>query len=140
MVFGWARSGKAAAQRLLELGAQVTVVNGGEFEDDIVYRQLLAADVQFMGHDDAKSLNASFDYLVKNPGINYETALVKRARELNIPILTEVAVALSSFEGRLIAVTGSNGKTTTTSLIRDMLKSDGIWLGTFRESSGSAIA
>jgi len=125
MVFGWARSGKAAAQRLLELGAQVTVVNGGEFEDDIVYRQLLAADVQFINHDDAMSLNTTFDYLVKNPGINYETALVKQAEKLNIPILTEVAVALSSFEGRLIAVTGSNGKTTTTSLIRDMLKSDG---------------
>ena len=41
-----------------------------------------------------------------------------------MPILTEVAVALSTFKGRLIAVTGSNGKTTTTSLIRDMLKSD----------------
>ncbi|MBZ5983872.1 UDP-N-acetylmuramoyl-L-alanine--D-glutamate ligase [Leuconostoc gelidum subsp. gasicomitatum] len=125
MVFGWARSGKAAAQRLLELGAQVTVVNGGEFEDDMVYRQLLAAGVQFINHDDAVSLNTSFDYLIKNPGINYETALVKQAKKLKIPILTEVAVALSSFEGRLIAVTGSNGKTTTTSLIRDMLKSDG---------------
>ncbi|MEX0380405.1 UDP-N-acetylmuramoyl-L-alanine--D-glutamate ligase [Leuconostoc sp. MS02] len=125
MVFGWARSGKAAAQRLFELGAQVTVANGGEFKDEAVYRKLLAAGVIFINHDDAASLNKTFDYLVKNPGINYETALVKRAVQLNIPILTEVAVALSSFEGRLIAVTGSNGKTTTTSLIRDMLKSDG---------------
>lgn len=59
---------------------------------------------------------------MKNPGIPYETAIVKKALGLDIPVLTEVEVALSSFDGRLIAVTGSNGKTTTTSLIRDMLR------------------
>lgn len=125
MVFGWARSGKAAAQRLFELGAQVTVVNGGEYENDAIYQQLLENHVKFISQDSDDSLDATFDYMVKNPGISYDTPLVKRAKALNIPILTEVEVALSSFDGRLIAVTGSNGKTTTTSLIREMLKADG---------------
>lgn len=125
MVFGWARSGKAAAQRLVALGAQVTVVNGGDFDRDETIDQLENSGVTFINHDNATSLNSTFDYLVKNPGINYETPLVQRALALDIPILTEVAVALSIFEGRLIAVTGSNGKTTTTSLIREMLLADG---------------
>lgn len=126
MVFGWARSGKAAAKRLLELGAYVTVVNGGDFDtQDATYRELLAADVDLVNTDQPDILDNTYDYLIKNPGINYEHALVRKATKLNIPILTEVEVALSSFEGRLIVVTGSNGKTTTTSLIRDMLSADG---------------
>ncbi|CAM3137796.1 UDP-N-acetylmuramoyl-L-alanine--D-glutamate ligase [Leuconostoc rapi] len=125
MVFGWARSGKAAAKYLTTIGAQVTVVNGGDFDNDDVYQTLLSAGVKFINHDDDQSLDQSFDFLVKNPGINYQTDIVQKAQKLRIPILTEVAVALSVFNGRLIAVTGSNGKTTTTSLIRDMLQADG---------------
>ncbi len=126
MVFGWARSGKAAAQLLTKLGSKVTVVNGGEFDaQDATYRSLLAADVTLIGIDNAETLDSTYDYLIKNPGINYDHPLVQKAEKLNIPILTEVEIALSTFNGRLIAVTGSNGKTTTTSLIRDMLKADG---------------
>ncbi len=126
MVFGWARSGKAAAQLLTKLGSKVTVVNGGEFDaQDATYRSLLAADVTLIGTDNAETLDSTYDYLIKNPGINYDHPLVQKAEKLNIPILTEVEIALSTFNGRLIAVTGSNGKTTTTSLIRDMLKADG---------------
>lgn len=126
MVFGWARSGKAAAQLLTKLGSKVTVVNGGEFDaQDATYRSLLAADVTLIGTDNSETLDGTYDYLIKNPGINYDHPLVQKAERLSIPILTEVEVALSTFNGRLIAVTGSNGKTTTTSLIRDMLKADG---------------
>ncbi|WP_367300966.1 UDP-N-acetylmuramoyl-L-alanine--D-glutamate ligase [Leuconostoc carnosum] len=125
MVFGWARSGKAAAKRLVALGSKVTVVNGGDFQEDSLYRQLLAEGVIFIAHDSPESLDASFAYLIKNPGIRYDTALVEKAQSLDIPVLSEVEVALSSFHGRLITVTGSNGKTTTTSLIRDMLIADG---------------
>ncbi len=125
MVFGWARSGKAAAKRLVALGAQVTVVNGGDFEAEPLRDELQAAGVVFINHDDANALDETFAYVVKNPGIPYDTAIVQRAMALGIPVLTEVEVALSSFKGRLIAVTGSNGKTTTTSLIREMLQADG---------------
>ncbi|CAK8054204.1 UDP-N-acetylmuramoyl-L-alanine--D-glutamate ligase [Eupransor demetentiae] len=126
MVFGWARSGKAAAQRLLDLGATVTVVNQSAFPKDAEYDKLQAAGVTFIENDAADNLDDSFDYLVKNPGINYDHALIKKAESLNIPILTEVAVALSTFTGRLITVTGSNGKTTTVSLLSEMLKADGV--------------
>ena len=57
MVFGWARSGKAAAQRLVTLGAQVTVVNGGDFVPDDTFNQLQAAGVTFINHDEATPLD-----------------------------------------------------------------------------------
>ena len=56
MVFGWARSGKAAAQHLVTLGAQVTVVNGGDFVPDDTFNQLQAAGVTFINHDEATPL------------------------------------------------------------------------------------
>ncbi|CAH1854333.1 UDP-N-acetylmuramoyl-L-alanine--D-glutamate ligase [Convivina intestini] len=126
LVFGWARSGKAAAKRLLDLGAKVTVINRDPYPDDTDYQQLLAAGVEFVIGDQAEQLSPDFAYIVKNPGINYDHPLVQKALVLKIPILTEVAVALSTFQGRLITVTGSNGKTTTTSLIGEMLKTAGV--------------
>ncbi|MGQ4573570.1 UDP-N-acetylmuramoyl-L-alanine--D-glutamate ligase [Leuconostoc pseudomesenteroides] len=124
MVYGWARSGKAVTNLLLALGADVTVANDGDFQEDDDFMHLQSQQVTFLSQAQDAHLDNSFKYLVKNPGINYDQPLVQKALDLKIPILTEVAVALSTFKGRLIAVTGSNGKTTTTSLIRDMLKSD----------------
>lgn len=124
MVYGWARSGKAVTKLLLALGADVTVANDGDFQQDDDFLNLQSQQVTFLSQAQDAHLDNSFKYLVKNPGINYDQPLVQKALDLKIPILTEVAVALSTFKGRLIAVTGSNGKTTTTSLIRDMLKSD----------------
>ncbi|MCT4379875.1 UDP-N-acetylmuramoyl-L-alanine--D-glutamate ligase [Leuconostoc pseudomesenteroides] len=124
MVYGWARSGKAVTKLLLALGADVTVANDGDFQEDDDFMHLQSQQVTFLSQAQGAHLDNSFKYLVKNPGINYDQPLVQKALDLKIPILTEVAVALSTFKGRLIAVTGSNGKTTTTSLIRDMLKSD----------------
>lgn len=124
MVYGWARSGKAVTKLLLALGADVTVANDGDFQEDDDFMHLQSQQVTFLSQAQDAHLDNSFKYLVKNPGINYDQPLVQKALDLKIPILTEVAVALSTFKGRLIAVTGSNGKTTTTSLIRDMLKSD----------------
>lgn len=124
MVYGWARSGKAVTKLLLALGADVTVANDGDFQEDDDFMYLQSQQVTFLSQAQDAHLDNSFKYLVKNPGINYDQPLVQKALDLKIPILTEVAVALSTFKGRLIAVTGSNGKTTTTSLIRDMLKSD----------------
>ncbi|MFT8714293.1 MAG: UDP-N-acetylmuramoyl-L-alanine--D-glutamate ligase [Leuconostoc pseudomesenteroides] len=124
MIYGWARSGKAVTKLLLALGADVTVANDGDFQQDDDFLNLQSQQVTFLSQAQDAHLDNSFKYLVKNPGINYDQPLVQKALDLKMPILTEVAVALSTFKGRLIAVTGSNGKTTTTSLIRDMLKSD----------------
>ncbi|MBS9334502.1 UDP-N-acetylmuramoyl-L-alanine--D-glutamate ligase [Fructobacillus sp. M1-13] len=124
LVLGWAKSGRAAAKRLVELGADVTVANRDTIKEDVDVSELKQAGVTFIENDGAAALAADSDYLVKNPGIFYNHPIVEKAESLGIPVLTEVAVALSTFTGRLIVVTGSNGKTTTTSLLGAMLQHD----------------
>ncbi|MDV7686321.1 UDP-N-acetylmuramoyl-L-alanine--D-glutamate ligase [Oenococcus oeni] len=114
LVYGWARSGKAVYQLLKKIGANVYVTADEKPTD-------LFDDVNFV--DD---IDESFDLLVKNPGIRYEKEIIKKALNLNIPVITEVQVALDQFKGEVLAVTGSNGKTTTTTLIGKMLKADNV--------------
>ena len=124
LVLGWAKSGRAAANRLVQLGAKVTVANRDAIKEDDDVLALKKAGVTFIENDGPDALVANTDYVVKNPGIFYNHPLVEKAESLGVPVLTEVAVALSTFTGRLIVVTGSNGKTTTTTLLCLMLQHD----------------
>jgi UDP-N-acetylmuramoylalanine--D-glutamate ligase len=70
----------------------------------------------------------SYDYLVKNPGVKLDHPVVKKARELNIPIITELEVAYHYLpkDVTIVGITGSNGKTTTTTIIYEILKRAGL--------------
>ncbi|MFT8324701.1 Mur ligase family protein [Oenococcus sicerae] len=114
LVYGWARSGKAVYQLLKKLNADVYVTADDRPDD-------LFADTKFV-----TDIDKSFDLLVKNPGIRYEKPIIEKALEWHIPVLTEVQVALDQFKGEVMAVTGSNGKTTTTTLIGQMLAADNV--------------
>lgn len=123
LVFGWARSGKSVTKLLNKLSADITVVNAGKYDNDADFQFLKKKGVNFISHDDDENvLDESFDYVVKNPGINYRHPILKKAKALQIPILTEPEIALALFNGQLLVVTGSNGKTTTSTLIFEMLK------------------
>lgn len=119
-VLGFARSGAAAAQLLISLGAKVTVSDSKDLSEDAVAQQLRSAGVTFTQDQSAQAI-AGFDILVKNPGINYRNPVVVEALRQEIPVITEVELGGQVFEGELVAVTGSNGKTTTTTLITKML-------------------
>ncbi|WP_439426056.1 UDP-N-acetylmuramoyl-L-alanine--D-glutamate ligase [Oenococcus alcoholitolerans] len=116
LVYGWARSGKAVYRLLEKLGAQVYLFADQKPDG-------LPDDVDFISE---REFDDSFDFVVKNPGIRYEKSLLQHALELKIPILTEVQVALDQYKGEVIGITGSNGKTTTTTLIGKMLKADNV--------------
>ena len=73
-------------------------------------------------HDEARILTA--ELLIKSPGIP-ETALLKKARSKGINVLSEIEFAYRYCQGKIIAVTGSNGKTTTASLINYLLEKAG---------------
>ena len=70
-------------------------------------------------------LDEGFKLVVKNPGIPYTNQLVKEAISRGIPVITEVELAYQISEAPFVAITGTNGKTTTTTLIYDILNEDG---------------
>ncbi len=67
----------------------------------------------------------SLDFLLLSPGVSVRHPAVSRAKDRNIPVWSEIELAASRLKGKLIAITGTNGKSTTTSLIAHILKHEG---------------
>src|SRR5690606_13913537 len=78
-------------------------------------------------HTEALILNA--DVVMKSPGIPDKSAIVKRLKEKNIPVISEIEFACQFTNAKVIGITVSNGKTTTTMLTYHLLKSAGINVG-----------
>ncbi|MCZ0755528.1 UDP-N-acetylmuramoyl-L-alanine--D-glutamate ligase [Anoxybacillus sp. J5B_2022] len=122
-VVGLAKSGLAAARLLYELGATVTVNDQKPYEENEAAQQLEQMGIRVIcGGHPLELLDEPFDLLVKNPGIPYSTPIIAKAMEKGLPIVTEVELAYEICEAPFIGITGSNGKTTTTTLIYEMLK------------------
>lgn len=124
-VFGMARSGYAAAKLLIEKGYQVTI-NDRSFEQDleqIKELESLGAKV-ILGVEDNDLIDNTYEMIVKNPGIPNDHSYLVKAKELGITIINEVELAYHYFpkDLKIIGVTGTNGKTTTSTLIYEMLK------------------
>ncbi|APU71609.1 UDP-N-acetylmuramoylalanine--D-glutamate ligase [Companilactobacillus crustorum] len=123
LVLGLAKSGFAVAKLLKKMGSDVTVVDSNPLEGNTEAQALMDAGFKVItGSNDASLIDESFDYLVKNPGIVYSNDLVQRAEKLKIPVITEPEIAYSFSDATMVAVTGTNGKTTVTTLIQLMLK------------------
>jgi UDP-N-acetylmuramoylalanine--D-glutamate ligase len=124
LVLGLAKSGLAAAKLLHKLGAQVTVNDMKPFEENESAQELEAAGLKVICGSHPLELLDHTEYIVKNPGIPYSNPLLEKALEMKIPIVTEVELAYLISEANMIGITGSNGKTTTTTLIHEMLTAD----------------
>ncbi|WP_445206676.1 UDP-N-acetylmuramoyl-L-alanine--D-glutamate ligase [Aeribacillus sp. FSL k6-2211] len=127
LVLGLAKSGLRAAKLLHKLGARVTVNDMKPYEanDDVKELESLGIKLILGEHPEQLLEEHNIDIVVKNPGIPYTNPIVQKAASQNIPIITEVELAYQISEAEIIAITGSNGKTTTTTLIYEMLKADG---------------
>lgn len=124
-VLGLAKSGYHAAKLLSQLGAIVTVSDTKPLADNPEAKSLLEAGMTVLtGPQDTSQLDAGFDLMVKNPGIPYDVPIVQAAMQQKMPILTEIELASEVNEAELIAVTGSNGKTTTTTMITKILNQE----------------
>lgn len=122
LIIGFAMTGKSVAEFLLEQGASITINDRGDLSQDPSVNLLLSKGAKLVtGGHPLELLDEAFDYIVKNPGIPYSIPIIKKAMELNIPIYTDVELASWVSEAAMIGVTGSNGKTTTTSLIHQFL-------------------
>ncbi|MDQ0221493.1 UDP-N-acetylmuramoyl-L-alanine--D-glutamate ligase [Streptococcus moroccensis] len=126
LVLGLAKSGESAARLLSQLGAIVTVNDGKPFEENQAAQGLLEDGIKVIcGSHPTELLDEDFALMVKNPGIPYTNPMVERALEKEIPILTEVELAYLVSEAPIIGITGSNGKTTTTTMIAEVLNAGG---------------
>lgn len=129
LVLGLAKSGFAAAKLLHELGAQVVVNDMKPLEENETAQTLQLMGIKVIcGEHPLDLVDRTLAAVVKNPGIPYSNPLVKKAVELNIPVLTEVELAYQISEAPFIGITGSNGKTTTTTLIYEILQSGSLKL------------
>ena len=125
LVLGLAKSGLSVAKLLLQKGATVIVNDQQPVETNLPAQELLTLGVEVItGHHPVELLDDSFDFVVKNPGIPYSNVMLVKAKELGLPIYTEVEVATRMLQGSIAAITGSNGKTTTTTLVTMMLKEE----------------
>ncbi len=126
LVLGLAKSGVAAASLLHKLGAFVTVNDYKPLSENVEAQGLLEQGITVIcGEHPIELLDEGFEIIVKNPGIPYHNPLVKGAMEKGIPVITEVELAYQISEAPFIGITGTNGKTTTTTLVFEMLKADG---------------
>jgi UDP-N-acetylmuramoylalanine--D-glutamate ligase len=126
IVVGLARTGIATALFCAARGAIVTATESRkETELGIAIDVLRAAGVilELGGHQEKTFLEQ--DLIIPSPGVSTDSVYLRAAREKSITIWSEIELAFRFLRGRLIGITGSNGKTTTTSLIDHVLKSAG---------------
>jgi len=123
LVVGLARTGVAVSLFSAGYGALVTATDEKpEAALADAPEKLRAAGVQLVlgGHDPAVFLDP--DLIVLSPGVPANLPALEKARAKGIPVWSEIELAWRFLRGKLVAVTGSNGKTTTTSLVAHILK------------------
>jgi UDP-N-acetylmuramoylalanine--D-glutamate ligase len=126
LVVGLARSGLSVAHALARRGALVTVTDlkpPAEFREALP--QLIKDKVGLELGSQRVETFLRHEVIVISPGVRWDLPQLQAARERKIPIYPEVEAAGWFLDGTLVGVTGSNGKTTTTALLGDMLKASG---------------
>ncbi len=116
LVVGLARSGRAVAAVLRALGEQVAVCDSGAV-DGAVLAELESAGVVVRAPSDGLELLDGVVTVVKSPGVPQDAPVVRAARERGLLVLGELEIGWRLLPNDVIAITGSNGKTTTTELV-----------------------
>jgi len=127
LVVGLGRSGVASALFLKAHGARVTV-SDAKSEDQLREEIPALLDqgiaVETGGHGERTFQNQ--DLIVVSPGVPVDAAPIAQARALGQPVIGEIELAAAFLPGPIVGITGSNGKTTTTSLIGEILAAGGL--------------
>ena len=123
MVAGSGKSGIGAANLLKKAGACVIIYDGNNKlkQEDILAKLENAKDVQVILGDLHKKDIKKADLMVLSPGIAIDTPFVNAVRDMGIPIWGEIELAYVMAKGKLAAITGTNGKTTTTALTGEIM-------------------
>lgn len=124
-VLGMARSGYEAAKLLDSKGYEVVVNDGKTEQKAEQINELKSLGIKIvLGSHPEDLFDNTFEMIVKNPGISNDHKYIKKAHEFNVPVINEMELAYGYFPKGLtiVGVTGTNGKTTTTTLIYEFLK------------------
>jgi UDP-N-acetylmuramoylalanine--D-glutamate ligase len=122
LVVGMARSGVAAARLLKSRGRDVFVTDSGKPEGA---SELRAAGIRVETGGHTADLFLTAEEIVLSPGVPPDIPPIQAARAKGVPVVSELEVASRYLRGSIIAITGSNGKTTTTTLVGEILKAAG---------------
>jgi len=126
LIVGMARSGIAAAQLLLSHGAIPVLYDAKKadaFGDALL--PLRGTACEFHLGEDPFVLLDSCDSVVISPGVPIDSPVVKAAKEQGVPLIGELELAYSLMQGEVLAISGTNGKTTTTTLLGKMFENAG---------------
>ncbi|HZD59755.1 MAG TPA: UDP-N-acetylmuramoyl-L-alanine--D-glutamate ligase [Anaerolineae bacterium] len=126
LVIGLGRSGRAASIKLQSLGARVLASETAKSDAMVQLAGELGAkgiDVK-LGQQDVGLING-VDLVVISPGVPSRVPVVEAARAANVPVWSEIELAYHLIDKPVIAITGTNGKTTTTTLIGEAFKAAG---------------
>ena len=123
-ILGMARSGYHAARVLAKRGNTIVLNDKNANQDKNHIKELEDLGVKvILGDHPDDILDESFDYLIKNPGVHFDHKYLKYAEEHNIKIINEIEMAYHLLPKgvKLVAITGTNGKTTTTSVTYEIV-------------------
>ncbi|MEY3921351.1 MAG: UDP-N-acetylmuramoyl-L-alanine--D-glutamate ligase, partial [Bacteroidota bacterium] len=126
IILGAGESGLGTALLCKQQGYDVFVSDAGKIQQHYE-KELIDNQIEFEegGHDVVKILTA--DEVMKSPGISHKTEIVKQILQKGIPVISEIEIAYRyKGDSKIIGITGSNGKTTTTSLIYQICKKGGL--------------
>ena len=128
VILGAGESGAGAAILAAKQGFDVFVSDFGEIKHQ--YKLLLDKHhIRWEEKQHTESLILNADEVIKSPGIPDKAPMVKALREKKIPVISEIEFAGRYTKAKMICITGSNGKTTTTMLIYHILKEAGLNVG-----------
>ncbi len=126
LVIGLARTGRECARFLAQRGAGVWVTDrraAADLKSEIESLEGLGIHYR-LGGEEAVWLDG-LDYVIPSPGVPQVSTLLQQAAARGIPIIGEIELAYGFFNAPLVAITGTNGKSTTTTLIGEMIKASG---------------
>ena len=124
-VIGLARSGAACANLLRGLGSEVRVTDNQDTPATAKFRGMLSGGIKVETGGHSESFLTGRDMLVVSPGVPFNAPPLARARAAGIPCVSEIEIGWMLSSAPVIAVTGSNGKTTVTTLIGKVIEASG---------------
>ena len=122
LVFGSGISGEAAAVLLDREGAHVVLYDGNEKLDAAKIKEKMPENVEVVVGAFPEEILDELDLTVMSPGVPTDLPVVKKMKEKGIPVWGEIELAYTCGKGDVLAITGTNGKTTTTSLLGEIMK------------------